>query len=422
MKNFFVAVIILFISLASCTPKKTSLLTCDLSRTDYTETIQSTGTIKAVNSVTITAPTSWYYGNLSVGWIKPEGSRVEKGDTICILKCDELLKSLDDQKTKLETQKADFKKLEADNALNLAMLEARVKENQAGMSISQLDSIQVRYAPPIKKQLMALELEKSRVEERKLQKKFLAEKTIDETDVRQMKARIIQAENYVQMTGDKVKELIITAPLSGLLCRGESQGMMMMMSSEGTSTFDLGAYPQVGAAIFPEMGLMNLPDLTEMQVILEVQEVDYKRIEKGQKVKIIVDAAGKLETTGEIKVKSLAPKQDYSGQSKIKLYEVTVSIDSCHTRMPPGLSARCDILINQIKDTIVVPTMAIFERDSMKVVYVAENEKFRPVKVETGLSNSSQTIINKGLKGKETIALIEPPHNYLIKPKDTTHE
>ena len=417
MKNFFVTALILFLLLSSCKPKISNLVTCNLSRMDYNESITAPGTIQAVNSVNIMAPQD-YYGSLTIASVKPEGSHVEPGDTVCVLKCNELTQMLDEQVRNLETLKADFTKLEADNALNLAILDARVKENQAGMSINQLDSVQMRFAPPAKKQLMALELEKAHVEERKLQKKFLAEKAIDETEIRQMKSRIIQAENQVQMMQDKVNSLTILAPGSGILNHGEMQGMIIFSSGQGASTFEIGAYPKVGGDIFPEIALMTLPDLSEVQIKAEVQEVDYKRIEQGQKVTISVDAANGLRTTGSVKMKPMAPKMKYISQElSYKYYEIIVSVDSCHTRMLPGLSASCNILINQVKDTIVVPTLAIFERDSMKVVYVADGQKFIPKKVETGLSNSSRTIITKGLEGKETIALAEPPQNYIKKPK-----
>jgi membrane fusion protein (multidrug efflux system) len=163
---------------------------------------------------------------------------------------------------------------------------------------------------------------------------------------------------------------------------------------------------------------MSMPDLTEMQVKMEVQEVDYKRIEKGQKVNMIVDAANGLITTGSIKVKSMAAKTHYiSEEAQFQYYEIIASVDSCHLQMPPGLSARCTIMINRVKDTIVVPSLAIFEKDSLKMVYVAHGNKFRQVPVETGLSNSSQTIISKGLSGNETIALVEPSQNFIEKDK-----
>jgi hypothetical protein len=63
-----------------------------------------------------------------------------------------------------------------------------------------------------------------------------------------------------------------------------------------------------------------------------------------------------------------------------------------------------------MKDTIVVPSAAIFTKDSTKIVYVSKDDKFLPVPVETGISNSSESIVSKGLIGNETIALMEPPY------------
>ncbi len=105
-------------------------------------------------------------------------------------------------------------------------------------------------------------------------------------------------------------------------------------------------------------------------------------------------------------------------KSSVKAYEIIIGVDSCHLQMKPGLSARCSIIIDQVKDTIVVPASAIFTVDSLKTVYVADGKYFKPVTVETGLSNSSETIITQGLVGDESIALMEPPHN-LIRKKPT---
>jgi len=38
--------------------------------------------------------------------------------------------------------------------------------------------------------------------------------------------------------------------------------------------------------------------------------------------------------------------------------------------MKPGLSAFCRIIVDEIKDTIVVPSAAIFTKDSTKIVYI----------------------------------------------------
>ena len=404
----------------SCSPGKTPLVIYELARQDYHETITATGTIQSVNNLSIMGPQD-YYGLMTVDWALPEGSRVDAGDTICQLKSDDFTRMLDDQVRNLETLKADLRRLEADNALNMAVLEAQLKENQAGMAINRLDSVQMQFAPPVRKKLMELELAKARVLERKLERKFLAEKTIDETEIRQMTSRIAQVENRIKTLEESVRGLTIVAPTAGILTASQLLGRIVMITGNGVET-ELGGYPKPGAQIYPELPLMSLPDLSEMEIQFNVQEVDFKRIEKGQPVAIQVDAANKLQTTGTVKSKSLAPKTHYAGSVRYKYYEVVVGIDSCHTLMTPGTSARCTITINHIRDTVVVPTMAIFERDSQKIIYESVGEKFRPVPVEIGLGNSSETIITKGLTGAETIALVEPPHNFILKPKRVIHE
>jgi HlyD family secretion protein len=96
-------------------------------------------------------------------------------------------------------------------------------------------------------------------------------------------------------------------------------------------------------------------------------------------------------------------------ESKVKFYEVIIDVDSCHLKMKPGLSATCEITLEQAKDTLYVPTLSIFEKDSMKIVYVKGAKKFIPVRIRTGLSGNSYTIVTGGLSGGEIIALSEPP-------------
>jgi multidrug efflux pump subunit AcrA (membrane-fusion protein) len=155
-----------------------------------------------------------------------------------------------------------------------------------------------------------------------------------------------------------------------------------------------------------------------MQVSADVLEADFKRIEKGQPVNITVDAAEKLITTGKVNRKSLIGRtaQRYS-DSKVKFYEIIIDIDSCHSKMKPGLSANCEITFQQTKDTLFIPNMALFDKDSSKVVYVLKNGKYQPVRVKTGLTGSSYTIITEGLKGDEVIALSQPPNSLINRVK-----
>ena len=404
-RHSFIYIIILFIIISGCARKKRNVITYDLKRSDYLETIDATGTIQAVNNFSMVAPR---VSGLTVAHLAKDGAYVKKGDTICILDSPELIGTVESFNTDLEKMEADLKKLEADNAMELALLKAQVETNKAQMAISILDSIQMKFAPSVKKRLLELEMEKTNVEEKKLQKKFAAQKRIDNSELIQMKSRITIQKNRIELFQNQINSLRLVSPFDGIVMHVEGKTFKTM----GGST--VGGKIEEGSKVFSSMPLLQIPEMKEMQVSVEVPESDYKRIINGQKVLIRVESVTNLNTTGKIKRKTLAGK-NAEEKTLIKTYEVIISVDSCHMKMMPGLSASCRIIVDQVKDTIVVPAAAIFARDSSKIIYVAGNEKFIPVTVETGSSSSSKSIISKGLTGNETIALTEPPHNLISK-------
>jgi HlyD family secretion protein len=271
----------------------------------------------------------------------------------------------------------------------------------------------MKFAPAVKQQLIALEMEKANIEKKKLQKKVAAQVKIDNSEVSQLKSRILMQQNRIKTFQDQLRSLTLVSPAEGIVMHYEAP-VLYFMSSGGGGT--IGGKIEEKSNVWSNTPVLQFPDMKEMQVSIEIPEAEYKRIQNDQKVMIRVDAAANLTTTGKILRKTLAGKNNRE-KPAIKSYEVIVKIDSCHLKMKPGLSASCQIIVDQVKDTIVVPTTAIFNRDSLKIVYVEKGEKFTPVVIETGLSNNSKSVITKGLSGNETVALMEPPFNLILKGK-----
>jgi HlyD family secretion protein len=406
MFRLLLSIALYIIFLSGCKQEKVNIVTYDLKLSDYLETIEARGTIEAVNNFTLVAPNTNYTNLLAISHLAEDGAHVKKGDTICIFDVPELTNTVENYKTALEKMEGDMKKLEADNAMQLALLKAQVETNKARMAISMLDSIQVQFVPQVKQRLLALEMEKTNIEKKRLEKKFAAQKRIDNSELIQMRSRIMMQKNRIQIAQNQVNSLKLVAPVDGIVIHVENYRY------EG-GTFVFGKIEE-GVSTLSGMSVLQIPEMKEMQISLEVPESDYKRIENGQKVLIRVEAAGNLNTTGKIKRKTLAGKNPRE-LTTIKTYVVIISVDSCHSRLQPGLSAGCSIIVHEVNDTIVVPAAAIFTRDSAKVVYVADGEKFKPVIVETGFSNSSKSIISKGLTGNETIALMVPPDKLITR-------
>ena len=410
MKKSFVHISIFIFILSACTGRSPRIATFDLKTSDYLEIIDVPGTIQAVNNISIVTPRV-NVSNLKVVHLAEEGTYVKKGDTVCIIEAPDLTRNFESFNSDLQKMEAELRSLEADNAMQLSLLEAQVETNNAQIDISKLDSIQIKFAPPVKQRLLALEMEKVNIEKMKLQKKLAARKRIDKSGLVQIGSRIMMQKNRIQMVQQQISSLTMVSAVDGMVIHIVSP-TMMFMSSNGMGT--LGGRIEEGSIVWSNMSVLNIPDLKFMQVSVEVPESDYKRINNDQKVLIQVDAATNLQTTGKVKRKSLVGKKA-EGKSSIKTYEVIISVDSCHLKMKPGLSATCRIIIDNVKDTIVIPSAALFVKDSLKIVYVARGKEFIPVTVETGLSSNSKSIISKGLAGNETIALMEPPHNMIKK-------
>ncbi len=409
MKSSVILLIFPLLLTLSCNrTNRAGIITCDLKRSDFVERINVTGIVQSVNNTNVSAPRT-SYGIMTVTHLAEDGSIVKKGDTICILSSPNLFTSYESFVTDLENMEAELKKMEADNALNLSLLKAQLATTDAQMRISSLDSVQMKFAPPVKQQLLALEMEKSAIEKVRLEKKLKAQKIIDDSGIRQMRSRIMQQQLRIQTMKDQINSLIIIASRDGFVMHTEAP-VVMIMSSSGAGT--LGGKIEEGSNIFSNMALLQFPDLSKMQISSEVSETVYKQIARGQKVKVSIDAVSNLNTTGLINRKMPVGKTRQTN-TKVKTFEVIIDIDSCHSKMKPGLSANCEITVREVNDTVIVPTLAIFGNDSLKKVYVSQGKKFSPVQIETGESNSSHTIVVKGLKGNETIALSEPPHNLI---------
>ncbi|MGF1583761.1 MAG: efflux RND transporter periplasmic adaptor subunit [Bacteroidales bacterium] len=401
---------LLIILSCSCGREKVSIISYQLGKSDFIETINTPGTIRATNTLSIAVPRLRVSG-ITVVFLAAEGEYVNKGDTVCILDAPDLTRNYENVNSRLEQLKMDLNKMMIDNIIKLSSLESELDNMEITISLNSLDSVQSKFAPPVRQKLFALELEKANAEKLKLQKRYAAEKQIYEADLTSINTRIKTTESELKTVLDQINSLTITAPQDGIVLHAEGP-LMMAMSSLGI--INIGGKIAVNSTVWPGMAVVQIPDLTEMEVSVEVPEADYRRILPGQNVQVSIEALNRLKTTGKIKRKTLVGNTR-NQESAVKVYEVVVSIDSLHSLLTPGMSAGCEIEINNVKDMVVVPTMAIFERDSLQIVYVADGNRFLAVPVKTGLSNSSSSIVSAGLNGNETIALVEPPFNKIVR-------
>jgi HlyD family secretion protein len=81
--------------------------------------------------------------------------------------------------------------------------------------------------------------------------------------------------------------------------------------------------------------LINLPDLSELKVKAEVNEVDISKIKIGQKVLVKLDAFSDTSFNGTVThVANLANFKE--GSNKIKVFPIEILIEGTSDKLMPG--------------------------------------------------------------------------------------
>jgi multidrug efflux pump subunit AcrA (membrane-fusion protein) len=71
-------------------------------------------------------------------------------------------------------------------------------------------------------------------------------------------------------------------------------------------------------------------------------------------------------------------------------------------------SAQCEVILQEVKDTLVIPQIAVFDLDSSKIVYVKAANGVEMRKVRTAESSPREIVISSGLQQGEVISLSQP--------------
>lgn len=379
----------------SCTlDRGDALPTYLVSRMAYEDVLIMEGHTEPVNSINIHCPPN--VGGTIVHIIE-NGTKVKQGDAVCIIEDANLAQEYERLTLDLEAAYAEVDKLEASQRLEYALLEAQVKNNEAETILASSDSLQMLYMSPTERRIKTLELERAGIERTRLLKKLEATKGIQDIDVVRVKKRIDRLKRRLEGERKKMESLTLHAPQDGLAVRARR----FPWSDERW---------KVGDHVDNGRILITLPDFEQLKVLFYAPETEYKRLHLGDSVMYTFDAMSGNRAWGRI-TKMASVGQTRIEGSQVKTFEIEASVDSAITPVEPRLSTQCHIYIQHIPDTIVVPTVSIFDKDSLKVVYVKQGRKYEERPVTLGTGSTKMTVIAHGLHEGEQIALIRPGKN-----------
>ena len=152
----------------------------------------------------------------------------------------------------------------------------------------------------------------------------------------------------------------------------------------------------MGATAYPGRTLIELPDLSLMDVKLQVHQADVRKLRKGLPAMVTFPdkSAGKqMGTVTEIG--SIA--QSSSWRDPVKRFDLVVQLNDRVQGFRAGVTVEVEIDLGDLEDVLYVPLQAVASTGSGFSVFVREDGETRRRRVALGRSNEQYVQVLEGL-------------------------
>ena len=165
------------------------------------------------------------------------------------------------------------------------------------------------------------------------------------------------------------------------------------------------AQPTSGDQVGIGTQAFRLDDLSDLLVDVQVSEVDINSVSVGQPVTITLDAVSGKQYTGTVTEVSQAGDV-VSGEVD---FTVTVELTDADSQVKPGMTAAVNIIVDQVKNQLLVPNQAVRLVNGNRVVYILVNGRPQQVEVTLGASSDTMSVVTGGNLNVGDLIILNPP-------------
>lgn len=213
----------------------------------------------------------------------------------------------------------------------------------------------------------------------------------------QAQESVTTAKESVQRAQTNLSYATITSPIDGVvLSKSVEEGQTVAASFNTPELFTIAQ------------------DLTNMQVVADVDEADIANVKQGARVTFTVDAYPDDVFQGSV----TQVRQSATTTNNVVTYEVVISAPNADLKLKPGLTANVTIITQEKADVLGVPVAAlrftplqnmlepegkIVDCKGKSKVWVKNGKNLEAIAVQTGISNGNLTEVTGVDAGKEVI-------------------
>lgn len=331
--------------------------TAEVAPANIVNTVTATGTIEPVTSVTVGTQVSGIVSKLYVDY----NSVVKKGQVIAELDKSNLISELNSAKASLEQAKASLSSAESSLSYQAANFRRNKALYQNGLiSGNDYESARLSYQTAM-------------------------------ASVSSARDQVSAAREQVKKAQTNLGYATITSPIDGIvLSKSVEEGQTVAASFSTPTLFTIAK------------------DLTNMQVVADVDEADIGDVKVGERVTFTVDAYPDNTFSGTVK----QVRQEATTTNNVVTYSVVISAPNADLKLKPGLTATVTIYTQENKGVLSVPSKALRftpEKETvggMKIkdianaknkVWTIEGNTVVAHRVNIGMTDGSHTQILSGI-------------------------
>jgi RND family efflux transporter MFP subunit len=364
-------------------------------RGEFKTVVTTSGELRALKFVQINVPQNAQQANqyqMKISSIVPEGTVVKAGDVVAELDRSGIAARASDVGLALQKAEAVYEQAMLDSTLNLSKAREDIRTMDLTLEEKRLAKEQAVFEAPTVRRQAEIDLEKAQ--------RALAQAKVDyqtRTEQAQAKMREVGADRDRQ----KNQLAIVQDVMANFTIKAPAPGMVTYVKEWNGKKKTTGS--QVNAW---EPAVATLPDLTQMESVTYINEIDVRKVSVGQPALLTLDADPTKKLKG--RVTSVANMGEQRPNQDAKVFEVRVVVEQPDTTLRPGMTTGNAIETFSIPQALFVPLEAVNSENGVPFVYKQSGGGIEKHEVVTGAMNDNDVIIAKGLDENDRV-LLSPP-------------
>jgi len=369
--------------------------TIEVKRGEFLDSLQFRGEVKALKSVTISAPSD--AGDLQIIKVSAEGTAVKPGDVVVEFDKTKTEQDLAQYRSSLKSAVAAIDQARAQARLTeegdtTTVLKARYAVEAAKLEASKQEIVSKIEGEEAKLKLADAEQALREAETKQKSDNALNKATIESTEEASKKAQF-----DVQRAERALSQMSVHAPSAGTIS----------LLDHWTGSTDAPYRP--GDHAWPGAAIANLPDATTLRVSARVDETERGRLAPKQSVTVQLNAIPDRQFTGHIEqIGALASLDFSSGWPPTRNFVLEIALDQTDSRFKPGISGQVTVIVERVPDAITIPAQAMFQKSGQNVAYVWRGTDFEERVIDISRRSGDKIMIAKGVSAGEQVALRDP--------------